>query len=63
MITLPKNLKEIGDGAFRGCESLEGEVLVPSGLQRIGTAAFAGTNITKITVQHEDREETSDEGE
>ena len=38
----PGSLKEIGDGAFRSCRFLRGELKLPEGLTRIGDRAFYG---------------------
>lgn len=45
MIQLPKNLTEIDDEAFSGCESLYGILSLPNGMKKIGKAVFAGTHI------------------
>ena len=38
-VTLPKSLKQIGDGSFSGCESLI-SIIIPDSLERIGQGAF-----------------------
>jgi hypothetical protein len=49
-VTLPKNLKEIGEGAFRGCNSLA-TIAVPANVTSIGAGAFSGcTRLTAITL-------------
>jgi hypothetical protein len=49
-VTLPKNLKEIGAGAFRGCNSLAA-IAIPAGVTSIGAGAFSGcTKLTAITL-------------
>lgn len=45
-IHLPKNLKEIGSGAFQNCELTE--IILPPSLEVIGESAFWGTEITEI---------------
>lgn len=42
-------LREIGDGAFSGCTNLEIFDL-PYGVERIGTRAFAGTDLSEATI-------------
>ena len=42
-ITLPKTLKKIGSGAFRGCFYLE-RIVIPQGVTEIGDSAFEGCN-------------------
>lgn len=60
MITLPKKLKEIGDEAFMGCSSLDGDLVAPNGLESIGKRAFAGCwgiDSAKLTEHYADPEE------
>ncbi|AUW37073.1 hypothetical protein C1937_01235 [Metamycoplasma hominis] len=48
-VTIPSSIKEIGEGAFSGCRSLE-EVFLNEGLEKIGAYAFDYTNIKSITI-------------
>ena len=41
-IAFSKKLKKIGDGAFRGCSGLSGELHLPKGVTSIGNSAFSG---------------------
>jgi hypothetical protein len=49
-ITIPDGCVRIGDGAYLNCENARGVVCLPMGLQRVGSCAFAGTNITSLLV-------------
>ncbi len=50
-ISLPAAVREIGDEAFRQCESLTGVLVIPSGVTSIGAYAFAGcTGLTGVPV-------------
>ena len=48
-LTLPAELQEIEAGAFYGATMLD-EVALPSGIQRIGSLAFANSSLTKINL-------------
>ncbi|QKX39421.1 leucine-rich repeat domain-containing protein [Metamycoplasma hominis] len=48
-VTIPSSVKEIGEGAFSGCENLK-EVTLNEGLEKIGAEAFYKTNIESITI-------------
>lgn len=50
-ITFPDTLENIYGYAFAGCESLSGEIEIPSSVSNIETGAFSGTNLTTITVR------------
>lgn len=57
MITLPKELKEIGEEAFQGCSSLDGDLIAPYGLEKIGARAFDGCwgiDRARLTEAYED---------
>lgn len=41
-VTMPSSLKEIGDDAFAGTESLQEDIVLPEGLETIALEAFAG---------------------
>lgn len=45
-VTLPEELKAIGEGVFEGCEAL-GDITIPSGVARVGYRAFAGCTSLK----------------
>ncbi|MBR1856635.1 MAG: leucine-rich repeat domain-containing protein, partial [Oribacterium sp.] len=45
-LKLPKGLKYICSGAFRGCESMTGKLELPESLLVIGDHAFGGTGFT-----------------
>ena len=45
---LPDGLESLGASAFYLCRALAGEILLPAGLQSIGTTCFQGTQISKI---------------
>ncbi len=47
-VTFPKSLKTIGYGAFHGCP-LE-EVIIPSGVEKIGATPFFASGNKKLTV-------------
>lgn len=46
-VSLPKQLKEIGEGAFEGCEALP-TLTLPTSLETLGSRAFAYSGITTI---------------
>lgn len=49
-VTVPNGVTEIGENAFRGCETLTG-ITLPEGLTTIGERAFANcTALTEITL-------------
>ncbi|MGC7169753.1 leucine-rich repeat protein [Metamycoplasma hominis] len=48
-VTIPNNVKEIGDCAFSGCRNLK-EVILNEGLEKIGAWAFEDTKIESITI-------------
>ena len=48
-VTLPEGLREIEEGAFYLCESLE-DVQLPESLQKIGTRAFVGIKAENLTM-------------
>ena len=47
------NITEIGDYAFWSCDSLSGELVIPSCVAKIGNSAFSGCGFTKITLPEE----------
>lgn len=47
-ITLPKNLTRLGERAFCNCTSLEGTVVVPTGVEILSTEVFYETNISEL---------------
>ena len=47
-ITLPSELKAIGNNAFNGCFALRNEVTIPAGVKTIGSYAFAGCKNAKF---------------
>ena len=49
-IVLPETVTEIGDGAFLGCSAVRSIKL--TNVQIIGTEAFSGTGISKITAKN-----------
>lgn len=52
-LELPEGLLEIGDAAFFGCGALE-EVTIPASVQSVGSKAFSGTRIAKVTLLNPD---------
>ncbi len=49
-LVLPEGVYEIGDGAFRGCNTLK-SVVIPQGMERIGDAAFAScANLERVVL-------------
>lgn len=48
-VVIPGNVKEIGNGTFSGCRSLE-EVVMEEGIETIGMAAFRETDIKNIVI-------------
>ena len=49
MITLPKNLQEIGDEAFYGCSGFNNQVVVMPGPDvKIGKRCFVGMNMKEL---------------
>ena len=48
-VTIPNNVKEIGEGAFSGCRNIK-EVILNEGLEKIDSGAFQDTNIESITI-------------
>ena len=49
-LVLSKNLKSIGNGAFNGCEMLEGDLVIPETVTFIGEAAFGGVALKSVTI-------------
>ena len=47
-ITLPAELKAIGNNAFNGCFALRNEVTIPAGVETIGSYAFKGCKNAKF---------------
>ena len=45
-LVLPTNLKTIGMEAFAECKNLKGTVRLPDSLEKVGYAAFRGTEVT-----------------
>ncbi len=48
-VSLPSNLKYIPGGLFFGCSRLV-EITIPDTVEKIGSAAFASTNLSKINI-------------
>lgn len=46
-ITLPNNLKKIGDAAFSDCSGLK-EIIIPDSIQNIGSSAFYGCSFENM---------------
>ena len=44
------SLTTIGEYAFAHCSNLTGNLVIPSGLETLGTKAFLGTKLTSVTV-------------
>lgn len=58
MITLPKELKEIGDEAFAGCTGMRDQTIVfPAGIERIGKRAFLDVYMDQARTAEPDFEE------
>ena len=50
-VVLSSRLKKIGDSAFEGCSWL-GEITIPASCEYLGSAAFSGTRIDSVTIEH-----------
>lgn len=50
--TIPRRTKEIAESAFKDCSKIT-ELILPSGLTKIGKTAFAGMNLGKIEISSE----------
>ena len=48
-LRLGKHIKEIGDGAFKGCSKLN-ELFLPKALGRIGNFAFSNTSLYSVSI-------------
>ncbi len=48
-LKLPDTVEEIGASAFNGCQ-IEGELRLPAGLKKLGTAALGNNGITKVSI-------------
>lgn len=48
-ISIPSTVKYIGESVFNNCINLK-EIILPEGLERIGTGAFARSGLLKITI-------------
>ena len=51
---VPFGLEKIGDGAFRGCSKLTGELIIDETLNAVGQYAFSGTGITELEIKSAD---------
>ena len=50
-VALPVSLQEIGDEAFAECDALQGAIVLPEGLKRVGARSFAGcSGITALSL-------------
>lgn len=49
-IVFPEELTEIGEEAFRDCSALQGGLVIPASVKKIGVHAFTGSNLKKATV-------------
>ena len=49
-IIIPEGVEEIGEEAFWGVASLQGDLKLPSTLRKIGRIAFNGTNISHVSL-------------
>lgn len=47
-IVFNEGLKEIGSAAFMDCPSLDGEIIIPATVSKIGSCAFYNTSIDKL---------------
>ncbi len=61
-ISFGKNLVRIGGGAFWQCGDLTGTIELPSSIEYVGTDAFAGTNLAKVTLNSKAVYEKTQEG-
>lgn len=49
-IVFPEELTEIGEQAFMDCSALQGGLVIPASVKKIGAYAFTGSNLKKATV-------------
>jgi hypothetical protein len=49
-LVLPEGFESIDDSAFGYCSNLNGSLVLPSTIRRIGTGAFYGAKLTEITI-------------
>ena len=45
LLLFPAKTRHVGDGAFAGCEKLEGVLVLTDGVEYVGSMAFAGTKL------------------
>ena len=55
-INLPSTLREIESYCFSNCHKLQGKLVVPEGVERLGDGSFASTSITSISLPNTIRE-------
>ena len=55
-INLPSTLREIESYCFSNCHKLQGKLVVPEGVDRLGDCSFAFTSITSISLPNTIRE-------
>lgn len=55
-INLPSTLREIESYCFSNCHKLQGKLVVPEGVERLGDGSFAFTSITSISLPNTIRE-------
>lgn len=48
-IKIPKNVKTLGEDAFRGC-NLSGKLYIPDSVEDIGLSAFLGNNLEEVSL-------------
>ena len=49
-LSMAVGIDEIGDLAFCNCKGLQGTLIIPTGVTRIGEEAFAGSSVTNVII-------------
>lgn len=49
-LSLSSGLKSLGDKAFYGCYALEGEIIIPNGVNNLGSEIFSGSSIISFVI-------------
>ena len=53
---MPNAIREIGDESFHGCRKVQGNLVIPKGVERLGNRSFAFTSIKSISLPNTIRE-------